>query len=357
MAALFSMAIKSCTRATMHKRLRSRRESRHTGHSARPFSSTSAMFPQRSQRFTTSPNSCSARPSSRPYSRLSVTKNMAKRCAVFSPTPGKRESSSIRRCSRSGSMGITLAAPGQCARAFLRAHGRRAHWDSPSRARAWTELQIFDACAEHFHGVSDAAVLFGLGDGFALFRQANFGIQCGNALDGRRARGVELEDHLRGRAELVTGLPAQAQLARGGRQDRRARQERREFGPALVDAIQNCPKYRQILGIRLGLRRARGSWGDHSCLCFALCGTLFRKWDGEIRIDLRAPFWSRAQIRVRATWWRLLASIWRRVRARAFSAADFTRPLLWVARTQIRRGGSRLGLGLGIGGASGGGRR
>src|SRR5450755_3713305 len=181
MAALFSIAKRSCTRATMHKRLPSRRVSRHTGQIARPFGSTSAMLPQRSQRRTASPSSPRATPSSRPYSWLSVTKNIPNRAAVFSPTPGKRDNSSIRRCKRSGSI----------------VRG------SEASARHWAELQIFDPGAEHFHGIRDTAVLLGLGDCVALLLLAQLGIDGGERLDGFGARGFEFESHFRGSAKVL----------------------------------------------------------------------------------------------------------------------------------------------------------
>ena len=78
-------------------RLASRRESRHTGHSARPFSSTCAMLPQRSQRFTASPSSCREMPSSR-----AVLLSSRSRRTWQSAGPSFRRRRAGERAARSG---------------------------------------------------------------------------------------------------------------------------------------------------------------------------------------------------------------------------------------------------------------
>src|SRR5579883_2762586 len=88
--------MRSCTRATTQSTLPSRFGSAHTSQTACP-ARISATLPQRSHGPSSSRNVTSSSPSSRASASSDVSSQRTKRCAVFSPTPGRRESSFVSR--------------------------------------------------------------------------------------------------------------------------------------------------------------------------------------------------------------------------------------------------------------------
>jgi hypothetical protein len=125
----------------------SRRRSRHTAQSAWPDSSISATLRQRSQGRTVSLSSKSVRPSSAAVSEPWLARKSAKRCAVFSPTPGRRARRSMTRLRRAGSIGLLLS-----------------------------ELQILDARSEHLDRFRHAGMVFDFGERGAALLLAFLGV-------------------------------------------------------------------------------------------------------------------------------------------------------------------------------------
>src|SRR6187399_1508699 len=159
----------------MQSTLASRRWSLQTPQMAVPSGATSATLPQRSQGRIRLGSSVSTRPSSAATSPRSPASQRAKRCAVFSPTPGRRANRSTTRARRAGSMKQLLP----------------------------RELEVLHPRAQNLDGVGDARMVLHLGEGRAAQALGFLRVERREGRHTGSARRIALDRDGRGRSEML----------------------------------------------------------------------------------------------------------------------------------------------------------